>query len=189
MCPYAAFIIAEYYTSPFDHLPNRIRKELLRLTTDRFTAKSGQLPFSSVVTYDYDNPRHLYLMVRGASNTVYAGGYFVFEMWLGNEYPMMPPRVRLMTKIWNPNYDLIGRHCFDMLGDKWSPALQVSYVTLQLSMSLGDERTLNFIDVMNNQIYSQYQSNPNDWRDQAREWTRLYATKEHLPPVVLAQLP
>ena len=100
-----------------------------------------------------NNTRHIFAMIDGPQDSPYEGtqaflsctlveysvwplvgprsmvwlrlGYrFKLEVFLPAEYPMKPPKIRFMTKIYHPNVDAVGRICVDILKDQWCGNLQ-----------------------------------------------------------------
>lgn len=76
------------------------------------------------------NYRCLYL-------TTCQGGVFNLELFLPDDYPMTPPRIRFLTRIYHPNIDRLGRICLDVLKNNWSPALQIRTILLSIQALLG----------------------------------------------------
>ena len=78
----------------------------------------SQVPFPSSLLTDlvvgiYAEPseanhRHFYVKIAGPEGTSYEGGMFHAELYLPEEYPMVPPKVLFKTKIFHPNIDKLG---------------------------------------------------------------------------------
>ena len=67
----------------------------------------------------------------------FTGGVFNLELFLPDDYPMCPPRIRFITRIYHPNIDRLGRICLDVLKNNWSPALQIRTILLSIQALLG----------------------------------------------------
>lgn len=48
----------------------------------------------------------------------FPGGIFKLELFLPEDYPMTPPKIRFLTRIFHPNVDKLGRICLDVLKSK-----------------------------------------------------------------------
>lgn len=145
-------------------LPTRIIKETEKLQ------KEAPPGISALPTPE--NPRYFKVMVAGPPSSPYEGGLFNLELFLPEEYPMVPPKVRFMTKIYHPNIDKVGRICLDILKEKWSPALQVSKVLLSIQALLAAP---NPDDPLANDVAEHWKKNEPEALNTARRWTAQYA--------------
>ncbi|THH01605.1 hypothetical protein EW026_g1104 [Hermanssonia centrifuga] len=167
-------------------LPKRIIKETERLVADpapgisaaphednlRYFDVSIQGPDGSPFQSPCPNKRS-----RSASQSLtFVGitdGIFRLELFLPEEYPMAPPKVRFLTKIYHPNIDKLGRICLDILKDKWSPALQIRTVLLSIQALLSAP---NPDDPLATDVAKHYKEDEKDAQRVSREWTETYAS-------------
>jgi len=145
-------------------LPRRIIKETQRLLNE-------PAPGISALPYE-DNLRYFNVIIAGPSSSPYEGGIFKLELFLTDDYPMAPPKVRFLTKIYHPNIDKLGRICLDILKDKWSPALQIRTVLLSIQALLSAP---NPDDPLANEVAEHWKTDEKGALNTARDWTRRYA--------------
>ena len=144
----------------------RIIKETQKLKKDPINGILAE-PFS-------DNPRYFNVVITGPKDSPYEGGKFHLQLYLPEEYPMVPPKCIFMTKIYHPNIDFLGRICLDILKKNWSPALQIRAVLLSIQSLLNEPNTA---DPLNEKVNDHWLKDRKDAEKTAKEWTIKYASK------------
>mmetsp|Transcript_74748 Transcript_74748/g.177841 ORF Transcript_74748/g.177841 Transcript_74748/m.177841 type:complete len:156 (+) Transcript_74748:128-595(+) len=145
-------------------IPKRIEKE---------TQKLNQEPPPGVTAEpDKDNYRYFHIHAQGPVGTPYEGGKYELELFLPEGYPMEPPKVRFLTKIYHPNIDKLGRICLDVLKDKWSPALQIRTVLLSIQALLSAPEPSDPLDTS---VADHFIQNRKEAESVAKQWNAMYA--------------
>lgn len=145
----------------------RIIQETKRLVTD---------PIKGVTAVPAeDNIRYFSVFIDGPMTTPYEGGVFQLELFLTDDYPLKPPKVRFLTKIYHPNIDKLGRICLDTLKDGWSPAIQIKSLLISIQGLLSQP---NPDDPLANDVAEHWKRDEKGAMQEAKVWTQHHATKE-----------
>ncbi|KAI8058473.1 ubiquitin-conjugating enzyme E2 7 [Syncephalis plumigaleata] len=63
------------------------------------------------------------VLIIGPPNTLYEGGFFKARLTFPETYPIQPPKLRFLSKMWHPNVYESGEVCISILhppgDDKW----------------------------------------------------------------------
>ncbi|GBM95742.1 Ubiquitin-conjugating enzyme E2 [Araneus ventricosus] len=115
---------------------------------------------------------HWRAIIMGPKNSPYEGGAFSLDMRFPKNYPMKPPKVTFVTRVYHPNIDNNGNICLDILHSSWSPALTVPKLLLSISSLLCDPNPDSCLIA---QIAGLYKSDREKYNEQAKKWTKKYA--------------
>ncbi|KAH7984043.1 ubiquitin-conjugating enzyme E2 Z [Rhipicephalus sanguineus] len=124
---------------------------LTRVTRDIAEIKADPLPGIFIFPEESDLTR-IHAIVVGPEGTPYEGGFFHFFMKCPPNYPVVPPRVRIMTTDagrvrFNPNLYACGKVCLSILGTwpgpAWSPVQNIGTVLISIQSLMNKEPFYN----------------------------------------------
>lgn len=111
----------------------RIKRDL----TEFFALKLSTIH----VVPEEENLSRVHALIEGPNDTPYDSGFFYFTIQFPMDYPIRPPKVRLMTTgrgtvAFNPNLYMNGYVCLSILntwsGPQWSPVMNLTSVLLSI---------------------------------------------------------
>ena len=88
---------------------------------------------------DSDNLKSWHAIIRGPPGSPYEGFVWKLEIEVGDRYPLVPPRIAFLTKIFHPNihYDT-GEICLDVLKHDWTPAWSLTSALRAIASILSE---------------------------------------------------
>lgn len=109
---------------------NRLRSELKLIRTD---------PPEGIQAIPLDSMScHWQATIKGPTGSPYEGGLFYLYIQVPYSYPMSPPVVRFLTKIYHPNISRHGDIGIDAINHNWSLALTICKVLISIQSLLTD---------------------------------------------------
>jgi len=129
-----------------------------------------------------DNMFHWEGVMYGPKDSPYEGGMFKFKVDFTDEYPMRPPSVLFVTKVFHPNvgtsFNDGGYYiCIDILQDHWTSVYTISQIMLSISSLLTDP---NPSSPMNQESAKLWETNKEEYNRVVKQWVKKYASPESL---------
>ncbi|XP_017772386.1 PREDICTED: NEDD8-conjugating enzyme UBE2F-like isoform X2 [Nicrophorus vespilloides] len=112
------------------------------------------------------------------TNWYWQGGKFRFAIEVPEEYNMVPPKVKCLTKLWHPNINESGEVCLSLLrqhsvdGLGWSPIRKLNDVVWGLHDLFTD--LLNFDDPLNPDAADMYYNSKEVFHKKVCEYVNMY---------------
>lgn len=115
---------------------------------------------------------HWQAAIAGPPDSPYEGGRFLLFLQIPSAYPMKPPIVKFLTKIFHPNISRHGDIGIDSIHHNWSLALTISKVLISIQSLLTDPYCLVCMEPEIGQLYL---DDRQAFERTARLWTIRYA--------------
>ena len=113
----------------------RLRKEKEQLPL----SLSAKDPFIQLAVMDEENLLKWCAIIRGPPGTAYDGYLFKLLIEVPEGYPLVPPTMRFLTKIFHPNVHFkTSEICIDVLKKDWTPAWPLSSACRAIMSILSD---------------------------------------------------
>jgi ubiquitin-conjugating enzyme E2 A len=108
---------------------NRLNKELTKLNNDTIEGIIINEPTS---LFEWN------VQILGPKDTPFEEGIFDIKIIFDNTYPIKPPSVKFLSKIFHPNIYFDGKICVDILQNEWAPTQNVRTILLSIISLLMD---------------------------------------------------
>ncbi|ODN81819.1 hypothetical protein L202_02184 [Cryptococcus amylolentus CBS 6039] len=110
--------------------------QALRLLSRQIVAHRNSPPEGVRLVVDEENLTNMEGWVQGPSGTPYEGGYYKIRFTFGPEFPNLPPKCTMITKIFHPNISKAGEICVDTLKKGWKKEYGVEHVLVTIKCLL-----------------------------------------------------
>ncbi|XP_045119579.1 uncharacterized protein LOC123509376 [Portunus trituberculatus] len=171
MCLHKMSLLTQPLNNENSWRKNRLRNELRSLRSD---------PPEGIQACPLDELSvHWQASIRGPAGSPYEGGTFFLYIQIPHSYPLCPPIVCFITKIFHPNVSRHGDIGIDSIQHNWSLALTISKVLISIQSLLTDPYTKV---CMEPEIGQLYESNKKQFEGVAKWWTWTYAMHDAIIP-------
>lgn len=141
----------------------------MSFTTIRLTRELAKLKdekVEGVEILNTDNIRLWEAIIFGPQNTPFENGKFHMQLKFDDDYPVKPPSVQFVTKIFHPNVYRDGKICVDILQGEWSPAQNIRTILISIRSLLMDP---NPNSPANRDAAMLLKNNPDEYNQKVRD--------------------
>lgn len=142
-----------------------IQRQLAQIRDDK------SLEYLSIHFPFIDDISEWIVTVSGPPETGYEGGIFRTRILFTDDYPVKPPRVEFLTKIYHPSVGFDGSICLGLI-NQWQPGINVAQILLMIYVMLTDPLAE---EALVSDILKLYQDNTALYTKKAQEWTSRFA--------------
>ncbi|XP_014205315.1 NEDD8-conjugating enzyme UBE2F-like isoform X2 [Copidosoma floridanum] len=139
------------------------------------------LPLTCQATFNNPNCLYEFTLTIEPDEGYWAGGRFHFQIYIPEEYNMLPPTVKCLTKLWHPNINEDGEVCLSILrqnsidGMGWAPTRKLKDIVWGLNSLFTD--LLNFDDPLNKDAADLFSKNKELFSIKVKEYVLQYAKR------------
>ncbi|OXG27213.1 ubiquitin-conjugating enzyme E2 S [Cryptococcus neoformans Ze90-1] len=153
--------------------------QALRLLSRQIMALKSDPPEGVRIAVGEEDFTLLEGWVQGPSGTPYEGGYFRIRFAFGSEFPNLPPKCTMVTKIFHPNISKSGEICVDTLKKGWKKEYGVGHVLITIKCLLIFPNPESALDEeAGKQLLEDYEG----YSKYARLMTSIHAIPKVAPP-------
>ncbi|VVU94745.1 Ubiquitin-conjugating enzyme [seawater metagenome] len=77
-------------------------------------------------------------IIIGPYDSPWENGIFKLNLEFNTEYPLKPPKIKFLSKMFHPNIYTSGSICLDILQNKWTPVQDIKSVLISIQSLLTD---------------------------------------------------
>ncbi|XP_008211646.1 NEDD8-conjugating enzyme UBE2F [Nasonia vitripennis] len=139
------------------------------------------LPSTCQVTFSDPHCLYEFTLMIAPDEGYWCGGRFYFQIHIPEEYNMIPPKVKCLTKLWHPNINEDGDVCLSILrqnsidGMGWAPTRKLKDIVWGLSSLFTD--LLNFDDPLNREAADLFSKDKEMFGIKVKEYLVQYAKR------------
>lgn len=114
-------------------------------------------------------------MLAGPEGSPYEDGVFYVNMEFPSDYPIRPPKVKFVTKIYHPSIKTeTGEICKDIINNEWKPTCDIEYIVNKLVNLLASPKDAVESPVEQS-IAAMIKDDYDEFFKTAKEWSNKYA--------------